>query len=105
MNKFVLVYYGEPQFKSAEAAKRHQAAWMEWAKGLGDAVVEMGNPAKPGKTVSKRGVSDADSTDRFSGYTIIQAKSLDEAVKYTQKCPFVADGGTIGVHEIMSMGK
>jgi hypothetical protein len=104
MNKFVLLYFGEPNFKTAEQAKEHQAAWMKWAKGLGNAIVEMGNPAKPGKMVSKKGVSDADGADRFTGYTIIQAKNLDQAVKYTQSCPFVIDGGTMAVHEMMSMG-
>lgn len=104
MSKFVLLYFGEPNFKTAEQAKEHQAAWMEWAKGLGDAIVEMGSPAKPGKTVSRKTVSDADGAERFTGYTIIQAKSLDQAVKYTQSCPFVIDGGTMGVHELMTMG-
>ena len=104
MNRFVLLYYGEPQFRTAEEAKAHQAAWMKWAKGLGDAIVEMGHPAKPGKTVSRKSVSDADGADRFTGYTVIQAKSLDQAVQYTQRCPFVLDGGTMGVHETVDMG-
>jgi hypothetical protein len=84
MKKFILVYYGSPQFKDAEDAKKHQAAWMEWAKELGTAMVEMGNPAKPGKTVSAKGVADADGDDRFRGYSIIQAKNLDEAVRFTE---------------------
>lgn len=105
MDKFVLLYFGEPEFKTAEEAKAHQAAWMKWAQGLGDAIVEMGNPAKPGKMVSRKGISDADGADRFTGYTIIQAKSLDQAVKYSQSCPFVVDGGTMGVHEMTRMGK
>jgi len=105
MKKFVLVYFGEPQFTTAEEAKKHQALWMDWAKGLGDAIVEMGNPAKPGKTVTNKSVVDADGKDRFSGYSVIQANSLEEAVKYTQDCPFVVDGGTMGVHEMAGMGK
>jgi len=104
MNRFVLLYFGEPEFKTAEQAKEHQAAWMKWAKGLGDAIVEMGNPAKPGKMVTRKGVSDADGADRFTGYSIVQAKNLDQAVKYTQSCPFVIDGGTMAVHEMTSMG-
>jgi hypothetical protein len=103
MKRFVLVYYGQPEFKTAEDAKKHQAAWMDWAKDLGKKIVEMGNPAKPGKLVSKKGVSDADDDQRFMGYTIIQANDLDEAVKLTKRCPYVADGGTMGVHELGSM--
>lgn len=104
MKKFILVYYGQPQFKTADDAKAHQAAWMEWANELGSAMVEMGNPARPGKTVSAQGVSDADGHGRFMGYSIIQARTLDDAVKITKRCPYVADGGTMGVHEIGSMG-
>jgi hypothetical protein len=104
MKKFVLVYYGQPEFKTAEEAKVHQAAWMEWAGALGDKMVEMGNPAKPGKNISKAGVVDADGDDRFMGYTIIRAKDLDEAIEMTKRCPYVADGGTMGVHELQGMG-
>lgn len=103
MKKFILVYYGQPQFETAEDAKKHQVAWMNWAKEIGDAIVEMGNPAKPGKMVFGKNVSDADGDDRFMGYTIIQAKNLDEAVEFTKRCPYVADGGTMGVHELGSM--
>ena len=103
MKKFILIYYGQPQFKTAEDAKKHQAAWIEWAKELGSAMVEMGNPVKPSKMVSAKGLSDADGNDRFMGYSIIQANNLDEAVEFTKRCPDVADGGTMGVHELGSM--
>jgi uncharacterized protein YciI len=104
MKKFILTYYGEPQFKTAEEAKKHQMAWMEWAKSLGDKIVEMGNPAKPGKNVSSKKIINADDENRFSGYSVVQAIDLDEAVALTKRCPFVIDGGTMGVHELVQMG-
>ena len=41
--------------------------------------------------------------DAFSGYTLIQAENLDQAVAYTKECPFVKDGGAMSVHEVMNM--
>ena len=83
--------------------KAHQALWMEWAKKLGAAILQPGTPAKPGKYVSASEVRDTPN-DAFSGYTLIQAENLDQAVAYTQACPFVKDGGAMSVHEVVSMG-
>ncbi len=102
MKTFILVYYGQPEFKSAEEAKRHQGLWMEWAKKLGPAIIQPGNPAKPGKMVSTGEVRNTDQ-HAFSGFTLIQAESLEEAVAYTQNCPFVTDGGMMSVHETVTM--
>lgn len=102
MKKFILAYYGQPNFTSAEEAKEHQALWMRWAEELGDAIVNPGTPAKPGKVVTKDAETDTEA-DAFNGYTIVQAETLEEAVGIARKCPFVVDGGTMSVHEAVDM--
>ncbi len=102
MKKFILAYYGQPNFTSAEEAKKHQELWKEWAAELGDAIVNPGTPAKPGKVVTKDSVTDTEA-GAFNGYTVVQAESLEQAVEYTQKCPFIVDGGTMSVHEAVEM--
>src|SRR2546422_7990129 len=102
MNKFVFAYYGEPHFTSEAAGKKYMADWREWVKSLGTASVDRGVPTKAGKTVSTHGVKDADGKDRFTGYSIVLAVSLDEAVKLAKACPHLKHG-TIGVHEVMQM--
>src|SRR2546425_10342453 len=87
MNKFVFAYYGEPHFTSEAEGKKYMTDWREWVKSLGTASVDRGVPTKAGKTVSSHGVKDADGKDRFTGYSIVQAASLDEAVFFKDTAP------------------
>src|SRR3989442_4229988 len=102
MNKFVFAYYGEPHFTSEAAGKKYMADWREWVKSLGTASVDRGVPTKAGKTVSTHGVKDADGKDRFTGYSIVQAVRLQEAVKLPKGFPHL-NHGPIGVHEAIQM--
>jgi len=58
MQKFTFAYYGEPKFKSPEEGAKYKEKWRAWVRGLGDALVNPGNPLGKPKTVSSRGVSD-----------------------------------------------
>ena len=103
MKKFVLFYYGHPKFSSPEEGQAHKKRWAEWAKSLGDAMVEMGVPVGATKTVTKTGAKDNAVDVPLTGYTVVQAKSMEDAVAMTKKCPFVEDGGRMDVAEAMSM--
>jgi len=39
----------------------------------------------------------------MSGFTIIKADSLDEALSIAKKCPFLDIGGSLEVSELMQM--
>ena len=102
MEKFLLVYYGGAMETDPKKAKASMDAWMKWFKDMGKAVVDMGNPTMPGKTVSATGVK-AVTGDAITGYSIIQAADMDAAVAQAKKSPQITSGGKIAVYTIQPM--
>ena len=82
-------------------------AWGAWFGKLGDSLVDAGNPFNDnGKAVEKSGVSDIENHPS-SGYSIVKAKSMDEAVELAKGCPLLGDGGpdegAVRVYETVPM--
>ena len=102
MTQYVLSYFGEPQFDSQEAGQAHQTKWRAWAGGLGDALVTPAIPLNTPKVVSANGVSNGARPDRLTGYSIVEADSLDRAVEMVTGNPHL-EHGTIEVAEVMIM--
>ncbi len=102
MNNYVITYYGEPKFKSQEEGANYMKKWGEWVGGLGKALVNPGVPLKRGKTVSSGGVSDNNSSNRLTGYSVVQANSMDAAIEMAKGCPHL-EHGTVDVAEAMEM--
>ena len=100
---YAFVYYGEPKFESQEEGAKYMAKWKAWVGGLGDALVNPGVPLKRGKTVSSGGVSDNNSSNRVTGFSIVKADSMDAALEMAKGCPHL-EHGTIDVAEAMEMG-
>lgn len=101
MTNFVLLFTGGGMPEDeAEQAKVLQA-WMAWYEKLGSAVVDEGNPFTPmAKSIAPDGtVSDGPVGAMVSGYTIIKADSLDEAITMAKGCPMLEGGGYISVFE------
>jgi hypothetical protein len=73
-------------------------AWTAWFAKLGDAVVDGGNPASHTRTIAADG-SVQDDPSGPSGYSIIQADSLDQAVALAKGCPVLQGGASIQVVE------
>ena len=69
--------------------------WMAYFGKMGDKIVDGGAPIGPQKSVGKH----ADT--RVAGYSIVNAASLDEAVKLTDGHPHIKAGGSIEVCETM----
>jgi hypothetical protein len=102
MTKYLLSYHGGDQPSSKEDGEKVTKAWMDWMGGLGKALVEPGNPTTVAKTIDKSGkVSDGGGANPVTGYSVIEAKSLDDAVKLAKGCPQLKANGTIEVSEIM----
>ena len=102
MGKYLLVYYGGKMETDPKLAEKVMATWMKWFGDLGDAVVDPGAPTQPGKVVSSSGVKSA-GVKAVGGYSILQAKSLDAAVKLAKGCPVLAVGGLVEVSPLLSM--
>jgi hypothetical protein len=62
------------------------------------------NPLKGTQTVNADGSVSEGSSVSMSGYTIIEADSMDAAVDITKTCPFLEMGGSMEVAEKIQMG-
>ena len=101
MTKFVLLYNGGGMPETEAEIAAVMKAWEAWYGDLGKALVDRGNPFSPvAKSIKSDGaVSDGPVGTMASGYTIVEAGTLDEAVKMAQGCPMLQGGGDISVFE------
>ena len=61
------------------------------------------NPFKNTNTVNPDGTVSYESTTTLSGYTIIEADSIELALAMAKSCPFLDIGGSLEVSELMQM--
>jgi len=100
MANYLLAYHGGSMAETPEAMQAQMAAWGAWFGGLGAAVVDGGNPAGAWRTVAAGGaVSEGGGANPVTGYSVIKADSMDEAVKLALGCPIVSNGGSVEVCE------
>ena len=104
MPKFVLAYHGGSIPDSEAAQAEAMATWGTWFATLGDVVIDGGNPTGQSKTVGANGsVSNGGGGNPLTGYSLINAASIDEAVKHAKGCPILAVGGSVEVAEAIDM--
>lgn len=104
MPNYIFAYHGGGHPETPEEGQKMMAAWMAWFEGMGERVVNAGNPVGMSKTVSQSGVADDGGANPLSGFTIVSADSMEAAIKLAAGCPMVGDGtGTVEVAELMSM--
>ena len=103
MPKYLFAYHGGGAPETEEEQAAVMTAWNAWYGELGEAIVDGGNPTGPAKTVGADGVSDGGGADPVSGYTLVNADSLELAAKLAQGCPILSAGGTVEVAETIDM--
>ncbi len=104
MPKYVLAFHGGGMAETEEEQAEVMAAWGAWMEGLGSALVDPGNPAGPAKTIHADGsVTDGGGANPVTGYTLLEAGSLDEAVNLSKGNPIFRSGGSIEVVETIEM--
>jgi hypothetical protein len=108
MKKFLVLYQsrktGEERMAGAspDEMRASMAAWMQWKEDTGDTLVDFGSPLQIGKHVESNSVGKG--TANFSGYSIVQAESLDDAASMIQTHPQLqAPGMSIEVLEFLDM--
>jgi hypothetical protein len=100
MAKYLLVYHGGGMPEGQEAQEKVMAAWGAWFQNLGPALADGGNPIGQTKTIGGGGaVSDGGGANPATGYSLIEANSLDAAVELAKGCPVLEGGATIEVAE------
>lgn len=102
--KYLLVYYGGAGANTPDAQAEAKKSWDAWFKVLGKAVVDGGNPfSGKVKSVSSDGaVGDGPIARIASGYSILEADSIDDAAKMATGCPVLKSGGQIAVYETIN---
>lgn len=104
MSKYLFVYHGGGKPDSEAEVAKVMDAWGQWFGSMGSAVVDGGNPVGMSSTVKSDGsVADNGGSNPTSGYSLIEAVSLDDALGKAKSCPILAAGGSVEVAEAMDM--
>lgn len=104
MNKYLVLYHAPTSARelmasaTPEQAQAGMEAWMTWAKRCGDAIVDLGVPLGGGTHVEAGSSAPAQGT--VTGYSVLQADSLDTANGLLDGHPhLMMPGGSIDVLE------
>lgn len=104
MPQFVFAYHGGTTPETPEEGEKVMAAWGAWFEKMGPALEIPGNPVGMSKTVSASGVADDGGPNPISGYTVVNADSIDAATEMAKGCPMVVNGtGSVEVAEVIEM--
>jgi len=103
MPQYIITYLGGDKLASQEKGKQHFAKYMEWLTSLGDSAVSPANPLKNTTTVNSDGTVTTGSKTTMSGFTVIEADSMDAALSIAKACPFLEINGSLEVSELMQM--
>jgi len=111
MSQFVYLYHGGETERSPERMQQMMQKWMSWLKELGDQghLKDQGQPLeRSGKIVKgkQKNVTDgpfAEAKDVIGGFSIVEARDLDQAVQLSKGCPIFEVEGAVEVRPVMLM--
>jgi hypothetical protein len=104
MANYLLAYRGGGIADTEEEQARVMAAWGKWYEDLGASIGDAGNPVGRAQSVSSDGsVTDGGGPNPVTGYTIIQADSMERAVEPAKGCPVLESGGSVEVGETVQV--
>jgi hypothetical protein len=89
MTQYLFIYRVPRDFERGTQS----AEWQRWFEGLGDAVVDIGNPTFERTTIG----ADVGATTELGGYSLIEAASLADAQAHATGCPILSVGGSVEV--------
>jgi hypothetical protein len=88
MAEYVLVYHGSSMPETEKEGAALMAVWRGWMESLGSVLTDPGNPVGNSKTVQSDGsVTSGGGTNPLSGYSVLEADSLDAAAVLAKGCP------------------
>ena len=108
MSDFAFLYRGRDTSASAEQMQKTMEKWRAWFKELGENghLKDIGHPLENSGKVIKgkmKSVIDgpfAEAKDVVGGFTLIQARDLDQAAELSLSCPILEVGGSVEVRPI-----
>jgi hypothetical protein len=102
MARFVLMFHAGQTRQ--DPTDEMMARWMAWFGELGSAVVDTGSPFGASATIASDGTpSEGAGPDPATGYTVIEAANLHDAVVLAKGCPGLGDGGSVRLYETIQM--
>jgi hypothetical protein len=112
MSQFVFLYRGGGNTgQSPEQYQQRMGRWLAWMKELG----EKGHIQSPGHPLERSGkivagksktVTDgpfAEAKDVVGGYTLVEARDINQAVEISKGCPIFEVDGAVEVRPVMKM--
>lgn len=104
MAKYLFVYHGGSVPKTKEEQANVMDAWGKWMGSMGSALVDGGNPVGKSTTINSNGsVTDNGGSNPASGYSLVEAKTVQEAIAHAKACPILAAGGSVELAETIDM--
>ncbi len=104
MAKYLFVYHGGSKPVDPAEEEKVMQAWDDWMSGMGEAVIDGGNPVGLSTTVNSDGsVTNNGGSNPASGYSLIDADSVEDAIEKAKGCPILAAGGSIELAETFEM--
>lgn len=100
MPKYVYTYSGGKMPETDAEREAVMAAWGAWFGGMGDGVVDPGNPFGVSATVAADGTVGSAGASGLGGYSIVTAPSIEAATETAKGCPNLAAGGSVDVYEV-----
>lgn len=99
MNNYLLIYTGDADMlpKTMAEGLKMMAEWKAWYADMGESLLDMGFPFKPGSEMTD-GEAFTPTSLSVAGYIKVQAKSYDGAKEIAKECPLPL-GGMIHVFE------
>jgi hypothetical protein len=101
MGNYVFAYLGGSMAATEEERNAAMAAWGAWFGQIGSAVVDAGNPFAASTSVASDGSVNGGARAGLSGYSVIEAASLEDAGELAKGCPVLAAGGSVDVYEVL----
>lgn len=114
MDKFMMIFRNTPMSEDAwsnmspEDMEANMAQWNSWIGGIAAQGKLIGSDAleQEGKIVtgSKKAVTDGpyvEAKELVSGYLLMHAASLEEAVEHSKGCPVYEMEGSVEVRKLM----
>ena len=103
MPKFVFAYHGGKTSMTPEEGQTHMTLWRKWMESLGAAMIDPGHAVGPSVTVNADTVLDNGGANPISGFSVVEADTLDAATAMAQRCPHLSIGGSIEVAEALNL--
>lgn len=102
MPRYLLAFHGGTPPKDQKRTADFMMRWRQWAGGLGSAVADQGAVLSRSMLVTDAEQATAGpGEDRLTGYSLLDAGSLEEAIRMVRGCPIFEVGGSIQVGELM----